>query len=163
MAPAADSLPTDLAAAHAMIIAQRDALMAAEARASAASGLRALGLGQCITCAFSILATGAQERGGCLHSEVSATEIGAVDMVSRTDAASSVPWMPGFLLAASLAWSFEGLAGRAIPAEFCLDHGRGLRLAPLSISLCARSIASRSVANSPVLKHLYRPADAFLL
>jgi transposase len=36
MAPAADSLPTDLAAAHAMIIAQRDALMAAEARASAA-------------------------------------------------------------------------------------------------------------------------------
>jgi transposase len=34
--PASDSLPTDLAAAHAMIIAQRDALMAAEARASAA-------------------------------------------------------------------------------------------------------------------------------
>jgi hypothetical protein len=36
MVPASDSLPTDLAAAHAMIIAQRDALMAAEARASAA-------------------------------------------------------------------------------------------------------------------------------
>jgi transposase len=36
MVPATDSLPTDLAAAHAMIIAQRDALMAAEARASAA-------------------------------------------------------------------------------------------------------------------------------
>src|SRR5262245_60375749 len=36
MVPVADSLPTDLAAAHAMIIAQRDALMAAEARASAA-------------------------------------------------------------------------------------------------------------------------------
>src|ERR671931_2650960 len=36
MVAAADSLPTDLAAAHAMIIAQRDALMAAEARASAA-------------------------------------------------------------------------------------------------------------------------------
>src|SRR2546425_895898 len=32
----ADSLPTDLAAAHAMIIAQRDALLAAEARARAA-------------------------------------------------------------------------------------------------------------------------------
>ena len=36
MVAAADSLPTELAAAHAMIIAQRDALMAAEARASAA-------------------------------------------------------------------------------------------------------------------------------
>jgi hypothetical protein len=36
MVAATDSLPTDLAAAHAMIIAQRDALMAAEARASAA-------------------------------------------------------------------------------------------------------------------------------
>lgn len=36
MVPVADSLPTDLAAAHAMIIAQRDALMAAEARVSAA-------------------------------------------------------------------------------------------------------------------------------
>jgi transposase len=33
---AADSLPTDLAAAHAMIIAQHEALLAAEARASAA-------------------------------------------------------------------------------------------------------------------------------
>ena len=31
-----DSLPTDLAAAHAIIIAQRDALLAAEARATAA-------------------------------------------------------------------------------------------------------------------------------
>jgi transposase len=36
MASTADSLPTDLAAAHAMIIAQREALVAAEARASAA-------------------------------------------------------------------------------------------------------------------------------
>src|SRR6266404_3090937 len=36
MVSASDSLPTDLAAAHAMIIAQRDALMAAQARASAA-------------------------------------------------------------------------------------------------------------------------------
>ena len=36
MAPSADSLPTDLASAHAMIIATREALLAAEARASAA-------------------------------------------------------------------------------------------------------------------------------
>jgi transposase len=36
MALAVDSLPADLAAAHAMIIAQREALLAAEARASAA-------------------------------------------------------------------------------------------------------------------------------
>src|SRR5262249_61034608 len=36
MGSTADSLPTDLAAAHAMIIAQREALLAAEARASAA-------------------------------------------------------------------------------------------------------------------------------
>jgi transposase len=36
MVSTADSLPTDLAAAHAMIIAQREALVAAEARASAA-------------------------------------------------------------------------------------------------------------------------------
>jgi transposase len=35
MAPAADSLPTDLAAAHAMILETRAALLAAEARASA--------------------------------------------------------------------------------------------------------------------------------
>jgi transposase len=33
MASSADSLPTDLAAAHAMIIAQREALMVAEAKA----------------------------------------------------------------------------------------------------------------------------------
>jgi transposase len=33
MAPRADSLPTDLAAAHAMIIAQREALIVAEAKA----------------------------------------------------------------------------------------------------------------------------------
>jgi transposase len=36
MAPSADSLPTDLASAHAMIIATREALLAAQARASAA-------------------------------------------------------------------------------------------------------------------------------
>ena len=36
MAPIPDSLPTDLAAAHKMIIAQREALLAARARASAA-------------------------------------------------------------------------------------------------------------------------------
>jgi Transposase C of IS166 homeodomain len=36
MALAVDSLPTDLAAAHAMIIAKHEALLAAEARASAA-------------------------------------------------------------------------------------------------------------------------------
>jgi transposase len=36
MTLAADSLPTDLAAAQAMIIAQHEALLAAEARASAA-------------------------------------------------------------------------------------------------------------------------------
>lgn len=36
MALAIDSLPTDLAAAHAMIIAKHEALLAAEARASAA-------------------------------------------------------------------------------------------------------------------------------
>jgi transposase len=35
MTPATDSLPTDLAAAHAMIVATRAALLAAEARASA--------------------------------------------------------------------------------------------------------------------------------
>ena len=35
MAPAADSLPTDLAAAHAMILETRAALLAAEARGSA--------------------------------------------------------------------------------------------------------------------------------
>jgi hypothetical protein len=37
-------------------------------RVELTSGLRALGLGQCITCASSILATGAQGRGGCLCS-----------------------------------------------------------------------------------------------
>src|ERR1700736_4957499 len=36
MALSADSLPTDLASAHAMIVATREALLAAEARASAA-------------------------------------------------------------------------------------------------------------------------------
>jgi len=36
MTLAVDSLPTDLAAAHAMIIAKHEALLAAEARASAA-------------------------------------------------------------------------------------------------------------------------------
>src|SRR5689334_14763324 len=35
MASIADSLPTDLAAAHAMIIAQREALLVAEAKAAA--------------------------------------------------------------------------------------------------------------------------------
>src|SRR5215468_6400994 len=34
--------------------------------------------------------------------------------------------------------------------------------APLSISLCARSIASRPVANSPVLKDLYRPVPTLI-
>src|SRR6266567_3547312 len=34
-------------------------------------------------------------------------------MVSRTDAASSIPWMLGFLLAASLAWPVDGFAGES--------------------------------------------------
>ena len=38
MTNTSDSLPTDLAAAHAIIVAQREALVAAEARASAAEG-----------------------------------------------------------------------------------------------------------------------------
>ena len=35
-------------------------------------------------------------------------------MVSRTDAALSVPWMLGFLLAASLAWLVEGFAAESV-------------------------------------------------
>ena len=34
-------------------------------------------------------------------------------MVSRTDAASSIPWILGFLLAASLAWPVEGFAAKS--------------------------------------------------
>jgi transposase len=39
MAPHADSLPTDLAAAHALILAQREALVVAEAKAAAAESV----------------------------------------------------------------------------------------------------------------------------
>jgi hypothetical protein len=52
-------------------------------------------------------------------------------MVSRTDAALSVPWMPGFLLAASLAWSVEGFA-----AESAAD------LATASITVAKSTIAA---------------------
>ena len=38
-------------------------------------------------------------------------------MVSRTDAALSVPWMLGFLLAASLAWLVEGFAAESAAAR----------------------------------------------
>jgi hypothetical protein len=52
-------------------------------------------------------------------------------MVSRADAVSSAPWMPGFLLAASLAWSVEGFS-----AESAAD------LATTSITVAKSTIAT---------------------
>jgi len=52
-------------------------------------------------------------------------------MVSRTDAAPSVPWMSSFLLAASLAWSVEGFS-----AESAAD------LATTSITVAKSTIAT---------------------